>query len=138
MRVAVAALFLSEGRQVLGEDEVIKAVSMKKRWFSPDLARKFIERAIGCGLMVREKGGLTPSFDYTEVDIPYNYYPDDSIFSEYVGEEDMPVDEKSAAELPMADYPFLDELKQVLYDMQNGKDLDDVRERLDRIEESLI
>ena len=130
MKRAVAALFIGEGKESLSEDEAVKAISMKRRWFSPELARKFLKKAVSSGIIVKESNKFIPLFDYREVEIPYNYYPDISVEDE--GSVSIP-DEALSME-----YPFVDGLKHLLYLMMKGEDADvDMKDMLDRIEAEL-
>lgn len=115
-------------KESLSEEEAVKAISMKRRWFSPELARKFLKKALSSGLIVKESNKFIPLFDYREVEIPYNYYPDISVEDE----DDAAVPD----EVLSMDYPFVDGLKHLLYLMMKGEDAD-VEDMLDRIEAEL-
>ncbi len=129
MRTAVAALFLGEGREALTEDEALLSISVKRRWFSPELAKIFIENALSSGLIKRDGKYIKPSFEYGELEIPYGYYPDDSVLATGEETEDIPVDALSM------DYPFTDEVKSLIYLMRKGED---VRNKLDAVEKKLM
>ena len=130
MRTAVAALFLGEGKDALTEDEALLSISVKRRWFSPELAKKFMENALSSGLIKRDGGHIRPSFEYSDVEIPYGYYPDDSVLHAM----DEKTEDVSADALSM-DYPFTDEVKSLIYLMRKGED---IRDKLDTIEKKLM
>ena len=132
LKTAIAAVFLGEGKPSLTEEEFIKASSMKRRWFSPDYARKFLENAISSGILLRKGKNLTPSFEYADEEIPFDYYPSNAVLE---GAEKIDSERSPDADGPFSEYPFVDELKMILSDMLNGKD---VSERLKELEKSLM
>ena len=129
MEVAVAALFLGEGKEELEMEEALMAISVKRRWFSPDLARKFMEKAVSSGLVKERDGKISPTFDYRSVDVPFGYYPDESILETGEEKEEMPEEALSL------DYPFTDEVKFLIYLMRKGED---IQGRLESAENDLI
>jgi hypothetical protein len=53
---------------------------MKRRWFTPEQARRVVDVALSEGLLERgDAGSLTPAFDPREVSIPEGFAPDESV-----------------------------------------------------------
>lgn len=116
MKVAVAALFISEGKESMRREEALAAISFRRRWMNPELAELFIKKALDSGFITEDKGRLKPSFDPSEIDIPFGYYFDERLLEE---DEDIPEEALSM------DYPFTDRVKYILYLMKEGKDIDE-------------
>ncbi len=79
LRRAVAAPFRDRGAASLPESEFVVALSLDRDWFSPDQAKRLIDVAVGDGLLERDDDELTPSFDASDVSIPEDFRPDESI-----------------------------------------------------------
>lgn len=82
LRVALAAPFKQAGRDRLGENEFVVALSLERDWFSPDQAKRLVDVATGQGLLDREDGDLLPTFDVDAVEIPDGFVPDESMLVE--------------------------------------------------------
>ncbi len=140
LKRAIAAVFLGEGLEKMSEEQMLSAISMKRRWFTPEKASVFIENGKKAGLIVKKGRNLLPSFRYKEIEIPFGYYPPESVL-EYVGEDIM---ERIRSEWKLSEdeinsalsmeYNLEDEAKILLWGAQNGKDyytmVSDVEEQL--------
>jgi hypothetical protein len=75
MKQAVAYLFRRSGEPALGEDALIRQVSLDLHWFSPRDARRFVEAAKARGLVVAgaKDGHFVPGFDVNLVDVPLGF-----------------------------------------------------------------
>jgi hypothetical protein len=82
LRTAVAAPFRAEGSREMGESAFVVALSLDRDWFSPDQAKRLVDVAASEGLLDRADGELTAQFDPSEVDIPEDFVPDESILQE--------------------------------------------------------
>ena len=82
LRVALAAPFKQAGRDRLGENEFVVALSLERDWFSPDQAKRLVDVATGQGLLDREDGDLLAVFDVDTVEIPDGFVPDESMLVE--------------------------------------------------------
>ncbi len=133
LKTAIASLFLGEGRTEMSEEEIIKSASMKRRWFSPELAGSFIERGLSTGLLIRDGNRLKPSFDCEDMDVPFGYYPDESILEDDSDSGDPDGDTGPGTEYD--EYPFVEALKRLMASMKNGED---VREELEKLERDML
>nr|WP_240148835.1 DUF2240 family protein [Halorubellus sp. JP-L1] len=82
MRVAVAAPFRQRGTDSLAESEFVVALSLDRDWFSPDQAKRLVDVAAGEGLLERDDGELSPTFDPSGVEVPDGFVPDDDVLRE--------------------------------------------------------
>jgi len=82
LRSAVAAPFQQKGRESMPESEFVVALSLDRDWFSPDQAERLVDVATGQGLLAREDGEVLAQFDPSEVEIPEEFVPDESILQE--------------------------------------------------------
>jgi hypothetical protein len=79
LRRAVAAPFRAKGRESLPESEFVVALSLDRDWFSPDQAKQLIDVAASEGLLAREDGTLSVTFDTDAAAAPEDFRPDESI-----------------------------------------------------------
>ena len=82
LRVVVAAPFKETGRDRMGEQGFVVALSLDRDWVSPDQAKRLVDIAISNGLLEREDGDLVATFQYEAVQIPEQFEPDERIFQE--------------------------------------------------------
>ncbi|WP_440010261.1 DUF2240 family protein [Halomicrococcus sp. SG-WS-1] len=82
LRTAVAAPFRQTGRDRMSESEYVVALSLDRDWFSPDQAKRLVDVATSQGLLAREDGELVAEFDPSEVEIPEEFVPDESLLRE--------------------------------------------------------
>ncbi|MFB6131932.1 MAG: DUF2240 family protein [Halanaeroarchaeum sp.] len=80
LRVVVAAPFRDAGRDRIGEQAFVVALSLDRDWVSPDQAKRVIERAADRDLVDREDGDVVAQFPVDEVEIPADFEPDSSLF----------------------------------------------------------
>ena len=79
LRRAVAAPFVTDGSDRLGESEFVVALSLDRDWFSPDQAKRLVDVAASEGLLERDGGDLAITFDPAETTIPDDFVPEESI-----------------------------------------------------------
>ena len=75
----MAAPFRQEGAREMGESAFVVALSLDRDWFSPDQAKRLVDVAASEGLLDREDGQLTATFDPQAVEVPEAFEPDESI-----------------------------------------------------------
>lgn len=80
LRVVVAAPFKEAGRDRMGEQAFVVALSLDRDWVSPDQAKRVIERAVGRDLVDREDGDVVARFSVDDVEIPEDFEPDPALF----------------------------------------------------------
>lgn len=76
LRVAVAAPFAQHGGKRLRENEFVVALSLDRRWFSPDQAKRLVDVATEQGLIDHDGAHLVATFDPATVTIPEDFVPD--------------------------------------------------------------
>ncbi len=92
LRMVIAAAFRAKGRKSMSRSELTYFMSFDLKWFSHDMSRRVVERAIEKGLLIEEGDKLTPAFDVSTVEIPVDFKPDSgvldkpSVFEEIVEE----------------------------------------------------
>jgi len=82
LKQAVAVPFRQRGKRRLGEGEFVVALSLERDWFSPDQAKRLVDVAAGRGLLEGEDGDLVATFEPTEVEVPTDFVPDESVLRE--------------------------------------------------------
>lgn len=82
LRVVVAAPFKGAGRDRMGEQAFVVALSLDRDWVSPDQAKRLVDIGERSGLLERDGDDLVATFPYDEVAIPEDFEPDASIFRE--------------------------------------------------------
>ncbi|GAA0227853.1 DUF2240 family protein [Haladaptatus pallidirubidus] len=82
LRIAVAAPFQQNGRERMRESEFVVALSLDRDWFSPDQAKRLVDVASGQGLLSREDETLVAEFDPTDIEIPDEFQPEESLLQE--------------------------------------------------------
>ncbi len=92
LRLTIAAAFKAKGRKSMSRSELTYFMSFDLKWFSHDMSKFIVEKAIEKGLLVEENGKLKPTFDVSAVEVPVNFKPDissiehSSVFDEIVEE----------------------------------------------------
>jgi hypothetical protein len=82
LRIAVAAPFRQTGSERISESEYVVALSLDRDWFSPDQAKRLVDVATSQGLLAREDGDLVAEFDPSDVSVPEEFAPDESLLRE--------------------------------------------------------
>lgn len=82
LKVAVATPFKQEGKRELVESEFVVALSLDRGWYSPDQAKRLLDRADGEGLVERTGDAVRATFDPERVEVPESFSPDDSLLEE--------------------------------------------------------
>lgn len=82
LRRTVAAPFRQRGTESLGESEFVAALAMERRWYSPAQTQRLLDVAAGEGLVDREDGDVSVTFDPTGVEIPEGFEPGESLLQE--------------------------------------------------------
>ncbi len=73
-------LFRRKGRDSLTEKEFVFSASMELRWFSPKEAQRLLDLGLTGGYLQRKNGGVSPTFDYSKIEVPIDYRPGQDIF----------------------------------------------------------
>jgi hypothetical protein len=76
----VSMPFLRKGKETLKENEFLLALSIDLNWFTPESAKNILIQAEKEGLIKREGGMVTPSFEIAKVDIPPGFRPERDVF----------------------------------------------------------
>lgn len=127
MKLAIGALFLGEGMEKMKEEQMLGAISIKRRWFDPKKAEIMIKNAKSMGLLENDGDYLRPSFDYKEMEVPFGYYPPEELAELYtIPPKDRLIRELSMSEEELKqalsmDYNLYDEVKIVLWAAMNGR-----------------
>lgn len=79
LQQAVAHVYRRAGRERMEAAELRHVVSLDLRWFPPEDARRFVDRCLQQGLLREAEGGLEPTFDPADVQIPSTFQPTPSI-----------------------------------------------------------
>lgn len=79
LEATVAAPFAREGRERLGEGEFVVALSLDRDWFSPDQAKRLVDRAVAEGVLERADGELSITVDPSAVSIPADAEPGEEL-----------------------------------------------------------
>jgi hypothetical protein len=82
LKVAVAVPFRQEGRRELVESEFVVALSLDRDWYSPDQAKRLLDRAAGEGLVERDDDGVRATFDPEAIEVPEEFSPGDSLLQQ--------------------------------------------------------
>ena len=92
LRLTIASAFKSKGKRKMALSELIYTLSLDLKWFSHEISKKVVERALETGILMKENGDVVPGFDLNEVSIPPNFKPDirrvlsSSVFDEVVAD----------------------------------------------------
>ncbi|MUV90042.1 DUF2240 family protein [Halapricum sp. CBA1109] len=79
LRRAVAAPFVRSGSDSIGRSDFVVALSLDRDWFSPDQAKRLVDVAASEGLLEQDGDQLHATFDATDVSVPEDFAPDESI-----------------------------------------------------------
>jgi hypothetical protein len=80
LQKSIALLFRRKGKDSLTEREFVFSASMELRWFSPKEAQKLLDLGLTGGYLKRKNGGISPTFDYSSIEVPLDYKPGQDIF----------------------------------------------------------
>ena len=80
LQKSIALLFRRKGKDSLTEREFVFSASMELRWFSPKEAQKLLDLGLTGGYLKRMNGGISPTFDYSTIEVPLDYKPGKEIF----------------------------------------------------------
>jgi len=92
LRLTIASAFKSKGKRKMTISELIYTLSLDLKWFSHEISKKVVERALDMGIIVKENGDVVLGFDLNEINIPPNFKPDirrvlsSSVFDEVVAD----------------------------------------------------
>jgi hypothetical protein len=140
LRVVVAAPFRREGRDRVTESDFILDLSMKRKWFTPEQARRVVDVALSEGLVERgDADSLVPTFDPRGVSVPEGFAPDESVVQrrstferllEALADAGLEKQEAVAGVNRLqADLEVAVEAAGVLYARRRGLDVDELAER---------
>ena len=82
LEAAVAVPFRGAGSDRMGEGEFVVALSLDRDWFPPDQAKRLVDVATGRGLIAQQDGDLVAQFDPSEISVPADFVPDESVLRE--------------------------------------------------------
>lgn len=82
----LAFAFQRRGVATMERTKLLAILAFDLRWFSPDPAKRVIQRGIKAGLLEEQGESVKVAFDANEVDIPLNFKPSGSL-----GDEEGPV-----------------------------------------------
>lgn len=77
----IAAPFKQAGGPPLTKQQLVVGLSLHREWFSPDQAKQVVDRAASEGLLNSTDTGYEPTFAITDVEIPRDFTPDESILT---------------------------------------------------------
>ncbi len=133
LRQAVATPFRQRGVASMSESEFLVELSLNRRWFSPDQAKRLVDVAATEGLLVRQDSEVVVSFDATSVDVPEEFEPDEKILQQRTTFErilDTIIDSDIEKQTAVADINRLQsnlgitvEAAAAVYAQQNGVDV---------------
>lgn len=75
----LAFAFKRRGATTMERSKLLHLLAFDLRWFSPDPAKRVIQRAVQAGLLQEEGDKVTLAFDADGVDIPLNFKPTESV-----------------------------------------------------------
>ncbi len=78
----IAFLFKRSGKTELSFSDIYLTLSMDLKWFSPDSAKDFVNKAINEKLLTKKDNQIRPSFNISKIDIPLGFSPSKKIFEE--------------------------------------------------------
>ncbi len=81
LKETIASAFKSKGKRSMKKSELIMTLTFDLGWFSHEEAKRVVDLALEKGLLMGNEE-LTPTFDLDEVEVPVDFRPDESIFSE--------------------------------------------------------
>ncbi len=80
--IVIAFLFKRSGRNELKTSELYLPLSMDLKWFSPNEARVFVNRALKQTLLNKKGEFVSPNFDYENIIIPAGFRPSKQLIKE--------------------------------------------------------
>ncbi|RLF63163.1 MAG: hypothetical protein DRN33_04625 [Thermoplasmata archaeon] len=84
----IAFVFKRSGKKEISFPMFYLTLSMDLNWFTPNDAKKFIQKALTKKLLIKKKELLMPSFDVEKIDIPTGFTPSGKIvFEEKIKEK---------------------------------------------------
>lgn len=96
----LAFAFRRRGAVSMERSRLLHLLAFDLRWFSPDPAKRVIQRALQAGLLREEGEKVALAFDADAVDIPLNYRPPDDLADAEAAPHDLP--SRKLAHLPKA------------------------------------
>jgi hypothetical protein len=139
LRRAVAAPFRQRGVETMTESELIVDLSLERKWFSADQAKRLVDIGTGEGLLERRDGQIGVTFDPAAVDIPEGFEPEEGVLRQRSTFErllELIVDHGVEKQTAVADINRLQadlavsiEAAAALYARQNGIDATDLAKR---------
>ena len=82
LEATVAAPFQWHATERLGEGEFVVALSLERKWFSPDQAKRLVDVAVGRGLVNKDDGDLVARFEPSDVTVPEEFRPSEEVLRE--------------------------------------------------------
>lgn len=79
---ALAFAYRRKGVDAMGGAELRLLLAYDLRWFAPEDAKRFVQRAVEVGALREEGERMVPSFDVGAVEIPLNFRPGPFVLEE--------------------------------------------------------
>ena len=74
-KIILAFIFSRSGKEKLTLSEIYLPLSMDLKWFSPNQAKDFVNKAIEKKLLIKENDLIRVGFDIKDVEIPIGFHP---------------------------------------------------------------
>ena len=78
----IVFVFRRSGKTELSFSDIYLTLSMELKWFSPESAKDFVNKAIEKKLLTKKESQIRPSFDISKIDVPLGFTPTGEIFEE--------------------------------------------------------
>lgn len=78
----ITFVFRRSGKTELSFSDMYLTLSMKLKWFSPEVAKDFVNKAIEKKLLTKKGSQIRPSFDTSKIEVPLGFNPTGKIFEE--------------------------------------------------------
>lgn len=64
----------------MARDDLVKAMSLELDWTKPSQAENLLDRGLNAGHVEAQDDGLAPSFDPSDVEVPFGFAPSEELF----------------------------------------------------------
>lgn len=90
LKLAILSASQSLGKKEFDFDELVRYFSFKRRWLSPDDARKLIELMISKNLLREKMGKYVPNFNLKGLRVPIDFYISINDLKEVIQQKEIP------------------------------------------------
>lgn len=117
--IIIAFIFNRSGKNKMSFSEFYLSLSMDLKWFTPNQAKEFVNRALKQDFLKKEKDLLKPVFDYKKTVVPIGFYPSKKDFEqkkeEQIIEEDFikVIIKRIAEKTLLDDEKIMDEINEI-------------------------